>query len=49
MRLRLPDRYQIPPQYHSGVEHVTVIAGTFNVGVGEKFDRAGGNRSRFVC
>jgi quercetin dioxygenase-like cupin family protein len=40
MRLRLPDGYQIPPHYHSGVEHVTVIAGTFNVGMGEKFDRA---------
>ena len=39
MRLRLPGGYQIPPHYHSGVEHVTVIAGTFNVGVGEKFDR----------
>lgn len=40
MRLRLPDGYQIPPHYHSGVEHVTVIAGTFHVGVGEKFDKA---------
>lgn len=39
MRLRLPDGYQIPPHYHSGVEHVTVIAGTFNVGVGDKFDK----------
>lgn len=40
MRLRLPDGYQISPHYHSGVEHVTVIAGTFNVGVGEKFDKS---------
>lgn len=40
MRLRLPDGYVISPHYHSGVEHVTVIAGTFNVGIGEKFDRA---------
>lgn len=39
MRLRLPDGYQIQPHYHSGVEHVTVIAGTFNVGVGETFDK----------
>jgi hypothetical protein len=39
MRLRLPDGYQIPPHFHTGVEHVTVIAGTFNVGIGDKFDR----------
>ena len=44
MRLRLPDAYQIPPHYHSGVEHVTVIAGTFNVGMGEKFDKAATKR-----
>jgi quercetin dioxygenase-like cupin family protein len=40
MRLRLPDGYRIPSHYHSGVEHVTVISGTFNVGIGDKFDRA---------
>ena len=40
MRLRLPDGYQIAPHYHSGVEHVTVLAGTFNVGVGDRFDKA---------
>jgi quercetin dioxygenase-like cupin family protein len=39
MRLRLPPGYQIAPHYHSGVEHVTVLTGTFNVGMGEKFDR----------
>ena len=39
MRVRLPDGYQIPPHFHTGVEHVTVVSGTFNVGLGEKFDR----------
>lgn len=39
MRLRLPDGYQIPAHYHSGVEHVTVVSGTFHVGMGEKFDK----------
>lgn len=39
MRLRLPDGYRVPAHYHSGVEHVTVIAGTFHVGVGDKFDK----------
>ena len=40
MRLRLPDGYRIPPHYHSGVEHVTVVSGTFHVGMGDKFDRS---------
>jgi len=38
MRVLLPDRYRIPPHYHSFVEHVTVVKGTFKVGMGEKFD-----------
>ena len=40
MRLRLPDGYRIPPHYHPGVERVTVISGTFNLGHGERFDPA---------
>lgn len=40
LRLQLPNGYQVPPHYHSGVEHVTVISGTFHVGMGEKFDRS---------
>jgi quercetin dioxygenase-like cupin family protein len=39
MRVRLPDGFKIPPHWHSKVEHVTVISGTFNVGVGERFDQ----------
>lgn len=39
MRVRLPDGFRIPPHYHSGVEHVTVLSGTFNVGVGDRFDQ----------
>jgi quercetin dioxygenase-like cupin family protein len=38
MRLSLPDGFKIPPHWHSNVEHVTVVSGTFNVGMGEKFD-----------
>ena len=37
MRLWLPDGFKIPPHWHPKVEHVTVISGTFNVGMGEKF------------
>jgi quercetin dioxygenase-like cupin family protein len=40
MRVLLPNRYRIPPHYHPAVEHVTVLKGTFRVGMGEKFDGA---------
>ena len=39
MRLSLPDGFKIPPHWHPKVEHVTVISGTFNVGMGDKFDQ----------
>ena len=39
MRLWLPDGFKIQPHWHPKVEHVTVISGTFNVGMGEKFDQ----------
>jgi quercetin dioxygenase-like cupin family protein len=38
MRLRIPDGYRIPPHSHPGIEHVTVLEGTFKVGMGDKFD-----------
>ena len=38
MRLHMPDGYRIPPHSHRRVEHVTVISGTFNLGMGDKFD-----------
>ncbi|HZO83670.1 MAG TPA: cupin domain-containing protein [Verrucomicrobiae bacterium] len=40
MRLRLPDGYKIPPHTHPKVEHVTVISGMFNFGMGSKFDQS---------
>ncbi len=40
MRLWVPDGYRVPPHMHPKVEHVTVISGTFNLGMGEKFDKA---------
>src|SRR5688500_1550114 len=39
MRIRLPDGYRIPPHTHPKVEHITVISGIFNFGMGEKFDQ----------
>jgi quercetin dioxygenase-like cupin family protein len=38
MRVLLPAGYRIPPHYHAAVEHVTVIKGTFKVGMGERYD-----------
>jgi len=42
MRLQLPDGFSIPPHWHPAVEHVTVISGTFNLGMGEQFDKSKG-------
>lgn len=39
MRLWLPDGFKIPPHWHPKVEHVTVISGTFNIGMREKFEQ----------
>ncbi|MDP9200078.1 MAG: cupin domain-containing protein [Pseudomonadota bacterium] len=40
MRLRLPDGFKIPPHTHPKVEHITVVSGTFNFGMGDKFDES---------
>lgn len=39
-RAKLPDGYRIPPHTHPKVERITVISGTFNVGMGNQFDQA---------
>jgi quercetin dioxygenase-like cupin family protein len=38
VRLRMPDGYKIAPHTHPTDEHVTVISGTFDVGMGTTFD-----------
>ena len=38
MRIKLPANYMIMPHWHPADEHVTVIEGSFYMGVGEKFD-----------
>lgn len=40
MRLWLPDGFKVSPHSHPKVEHITVISGTFNLGMGEKFDQS---------
>jgi hypothetical protein len=39
----MPANYRIPPHWHPGIEHVTVISGTFNLGMGETVDEDGGH------
>lgn len=38
VRLDMPDGYTIAPHWHPTDEHVTVIKGTFLVGMGDKID-----------
>jgi hypothetical protein len=37
-RLKLPNGYRVPAHTHPKTERVTVISGTFNIGMGDKFD-----------
>jgi quercetin dioxygenase-like cupin family protein len=38
VRLKFPNGYKIPPHTHPTDENVTVISGTFRVGMGKTFD-----------
>jgi quercetin dioxygenase-like cupin family protein len=37
-RVKIPDGYRVPPHVHPKTERITVISGTFNFGMGDKFD-----------
>src|SRR5215472_6714935 len=37
VRLKMPDGYRIAPHWHPKRENVTVISGTFKVGMGDHF------------
>ncbi len=41
-RVKVPDGYRIPPHTHPKPERVTVISGTFHLGMGDKFDESAG-------
>lgn len=41
VRLRLPNGYKLPPHTHPTDEHVTVISGSFAVGMGRTFETSG--------
>lgn len=38
VRLKFPANYAIPAHSHPGIEHVTVVSGTFHMGTGDKLD-----------
>lgn len=40
IRLKMPDGYKIPAHWHPNRENVTVISGTFKVGMGDTFDES---------
>lgn len=40
VRLEMPDGYTIPPHFHPTDEHITVISGTFLVGMADAVDAA---------
>jgi anti-sigma factor ChrR (cupin superfamily) len=37
-RIKFAKGVKVPPHWHPGIEHVTVISGTFAMAVGEKWD-----------
>ena len=39
LRLRFPASYSIPAHWHSMTERVTVLTGSFHIGMGDKLDR----------
>lgn len=40
VRLEMPAGYKIPPHFHPTDEHVTVLKGSFSLGMGESIDKA---------
>src|SRR5262245_33416695 len=42
LRLKVPAGYKVPPHIHPNDENITVISGTFNIGMGGAFDEKNG-------
>lgn len=40
LRLKFPANYKLPPHWHPAVERVTVLTGTFHMGLGERFEQS---------
>src|SRR5258708_20218863 len=43
VRLKVPAGYKVPPHTHPNDENITVISGTFNIGMGDKLDEKKGD------
>jgi quercetin dioxygenase-like cupin family protein len=43
LRLKMPGGYKIPAHWHPTDEHITVLSGTFFIGMGDKLDPAKGH------
>jgi quercetin dioxygenase-like cupin family protein len=39
LRLQFPADYQLPAHWHPAIEHVTVLSGAINMGVGDTLDK----------
>jgi len=39
LRLQFPANYQLPAHWHPAIEHVTVLSGAINMGVGDTLDK----------
>ena len=37
-RLKFPPNFKVPPHWHPGVEHITIISGTLHMGLDSVFD-----------
>ena len=44
IRISAPAGYRIAPHWHPAYEHLTVISGEVNMGLGETFDKAKGHK-----
>ena len=42
VRVKLPAGYQVPAHNHPTAENVTILSGTFNIGMGDKLDKKHG-------
>jgi hypothetical protein len=39
MRLKFPADYRVPAHWQPAIEHLTVMSGTFNMGIGDRLDK----------
>src|SRR3954453_16183488 len=37
-RLKFPPNFKVMPHWHPGIEHITIVSGTLNMGMGSVFD-----------